>query len=179
METNLVFWIKMAGCLMVFLGCTALGMRLSARLAERQRALSKLMDILLNLKSQMCTMAVPLFTAFENLAKESTGGVWAEVFSQCGSIMKEEHLDAGMAWKEAVKKTKYQLPLDEADWGVLSDFGDIMGKYDRQNQESVLLMEKEKIAALEKKAREAMDTKGKLYRNLGALCGAAVVILLI
>lgn len=149
------------------------------RLAEKQRALSKLLDIVLSLKNQMCGMGVPLFTAFESIAKEGSGGVWSDVFAQCGGIMKNQHLDAGSAWKDAVMKNKEHLPLDEHDWAVLSDFGEMMGKSDRQNQESVLEMEKQKITALEKKAREAMDTKGKLYRNLGALGGAAVVILLI
>ncbi len=137
------------------------------------------MDILLNLKSQVCGLGVPLFAAFENIGKESIGGVWSGVFLQCSSIMKDQHRDAGTAWKEATMKSKGQLPLDEADWEYLSDFGEMLGKSDRQNQESVLDVEKEKLAVLEKKARETMETKGRLYRNLGALWGAAVVILLI
>lgn len=137
------------------------------------------MDILLNLKSQVCSLGIPLFAAFENIGKECIGGVWSDVFLQCSSIMRDQHRDAGTAWKEAVIRCKEQLPLDGSDWEYLSDFGEMLGKSDRQNQESVLEMEKEKLAALEKKAREAMETKGRLYRNLGALSGAAVVILLI
>ena len=40
-------------------------------------------------------------------------------------------------------------------------------------------MEKEKVSAMELKAKEAAETTGRLYRNLGALLGAAAVILLI
>lgn len=137
------------------------------------------MDILLNLKCQMCGLGTPLFAVFENIANEGIGGVWSDVFLQCSNIMKEQHLDAGAAWKEATFKNKERLPLDESDWEDLSDFGEMLGKSDRQNQESVLNMEQEKLATLAKKARETVDTKGKLYRNLGALSGVAVVILLI
>lgn len=179
MEIHSMLWIKMLGCLMVFAGCTGLGLKLSSRLAERQRALQKLIDILLHLKSQICGLGVPLFAAFENIAQDNIGGVWSNVFLQCGDIMKEEHLDAGSAWKKSILKNKDQLPFNESEWEELSDFGEILGKSDRQNQESMLDMEKEKLAALEKKARENMATQGKLYRNMGALSGAAVVILLI
>ena len=127
----------------------------------------------------MCGLGIPLCVAFENIAEDSIGGVWSDVFYLCSNIMKEQHLDAGSAWKEAIMKNKEKLPLEETDWEDLSDFGEMLGKSDRQNQESVLNMEKEKLAVLEKKAREAMETKGKLYRNMGALSGAAVVILLI
>jgi len=170
---------KWKGCLMVFAGCTGLGLKLSGRLTERQRALQKLMELLLNLKSQMCGLGIPLSAAFENIAKDGTGGVWSDIFLQCSNIMKAEHLDAGNAWKKSIVQNKDGLPLDQSDWEELSDFGEMLGKSDRQNQESVLNMEKEKLAALEKKAREAMETKGKLYRNMGVLSGAAVVILLI
>ena len=179
MEMNSVFWIKMLGCLMIFAGCTGLGLRLSGRLAERQRALSKLQDILLNLKNQMCGLGIPLTTAFENIGKDCTGGVWSDVFTQCGKVIREQHLDPGAAWKQTIQNAKGQLPFDESGLNGLADFGEMLGKSDRMNQESVLDMEKQKIAVMEKVAREAMDTRGKLYRNLGALTGAAVVILLI
>ncbi|HHW21988.1 MAG TPA: hypothetical protein GXX26_03775 [Clostridiaceae bacterium] len=164
---------------MVFAGCTALGMKLSARLAERQRALSKLMEILLNLKNQICSLGVPLYAAFEEIGTEGTGGLWSEIFLRCSQVMKEQRMDAGSAWKKAISENRGLLPLESSDWDSIDDFGELLGKSDRYNQEAVLDMARESIAVLEKKAEEAVRTKGKLYRNLGALCGAAVVILLI
>lgn len=152
---------------------------MSNRLTERQRALAKLIEILLNLKNQMCRLGVPIFLAFENLGREKMGGIWSEVLQDCGDIMRIEHLDTGKAWKIAVEKNKENIPLEESDWTVISDFGELLGKSDRQNQESVLDLAKENLDILEKKAREAIDTKGRLYRNMGILSGAAVVILLI
>lgn len=152
---------------------------MSTKLAERQRALSKLIEILLNLRNQICGLGIPLFSAFENIGKERIGGIWSEVFIECGNVMKEQHKDAGEAWKIAIEKRGAMLPLDGSDWKVLSDFGEMLGKSDRENQESVLDLEKENLELLEKKAEEAMNTKGKLYRNLGVLSGAAAVILLI
>ncbi|NLO99189.1 MAG: hypothetical protein GX386_02720 [Clostridiaceae bacterium] len=164
---------------MVFTGCTVTGMKMSVKLAERQRALSKLIEILLNLRNQICGLGVPLFSAFENIGNERISGIWSEIFLECGNAMKEQRIDAGEAWKMAIEKRGDSLPLDESDWQVLSDFGELLGKSGKENQESVLDLEKENLEMLEKKAREAMNTKGKLYRNLGVLSGAAAVILLI
>lgn len=164
---------------MVFVGCTATGMKLSTRLAERQRALSKLIEILLNLRNQICGLGIPLFSAFENIGKERIGGMWSEVFTECGRIMEEQHMDAGEAWRMAIDRGGGNLPFSESDWLELIDFGEMLGKSDRQNQESVLDLEKDNLEILEKKAMEAVNTKGKLYRNLGVLSGVAAVILLI
>ncbi|NLX63723.1 MAG: hypothetical protein GX022_02935 [Clostridiaceae bacterium] len=164
---------------MVFAGCAATGMNMSLRLAERQRALAKLAEILLNLRNQICKLGIPLFMAFENVGRESNGGVWTDIFIECGNVMRQQHIDAGEAWKKVIKKMGSSIPLDESDWQVLSDFWELLGKSDRENQESILEMEKENLEMLEKKAKEAMNTKGRLYRNLGVLSGAAAVILLL
>lgn len=137
------------------------------------------MEILLNLKNRICSLGIPLYAAFEDIGSEQTGGVWSQIFLRCGQVMKEQRLDAGAAWRTVISGSKDLLPLDNTDWDVINDFGEMLGKSDRDNQESVLDMARENIALLEKKAGEAMNTKGKLYRNLGALSGAAVVILLI
>lgn len=178
MATNSIFLIKMIGCLMIFTGCTLIGLRLSARLTQRQRALQKFIEILVNLKGQMCGLGIPLVAAFENIGKENTGGVWSDIFMQCSSIMKERNINAGEAWKKALENNK-NIYLDECDYEQLWDFGERLGKSDRLNQEKVLELEKEKLTIMEKKAREVAETRGKLYRSLGALTGAAVVILLI
>jgi len=179
MAMNLAFWLKIIGCLMVFMGSAATGITLSTRLAERQRAISKLIEILLNLRNQICSLGVPLFAAFENIGKERIGGIWSEVFIECGNVMKEQHIDAGEAWRMAIESKGVNIPLNESDWQELSDFGEMLGKSDRHNQESILDLEKENLEMMESKAKEAMNTKGKLYKNLGALSGAAAVILLI
>jgi len=161
------------------LGCTAIGLKLSARLKARQLALRKLKDILLLLENEMCALGKPLNKVFEDLVKGNHGGVWAPVFDRSGSILKEQGLDAGNAWRIALEESAAALPLDHEDLDLLMDFGEMLGKSDREMQQAVLNMEKEKLSAMEQKAKEAAETTGRLYRNLGALLGAAAVILLI
>lgn len=126
----------------------------------------------------MCGLGIPLTAAFENIGKETQSGVWSEIFLECSRIMKEEHLSCGAAWRRVLSENN-SLPLEDSDYMDLYDFGEMLGKSDRFNQEEVLELEKEKLSALESKARETLEVRGKLYRNLGALTGAAVVILLI
>jgi Stage III sporulation protein AB (spore_III_AB). len=154
-------------------------MGLSARLKARQLALRKLKDIILFMENEICVLGRPLNKVFEELAKGSYGGVWRPVFERSGSMLKEQSMDAGTAWRIALGEAAVSLPLAGEDMDILRDFGELLGKSDRQMQQAVLDMEKEKIAAMELKAKEAAETNGKLYRNLGALLGAALVILLI
>lgn len=164
---------------MVFFGCTAMGLKCSAKLKARQLALQKFRDILLFLENEMCVMGKPLNKAFESLGKGNYGGVWVPLFNRSGSLLQEQILDAGNAWRIALEETAAALPLAQEDIDLLRDFGELLGKSDRDMQHAVLAMEKEKVSALERKAKEEAETTGKLYRSLGALLGAAAVILLI
>ena len=164
---------------MVFAGCTALGLKMASRLREKQHALLKLIDLIAILKNQICCLGQPLTQAFEAVSEERIGGVWSCVFHACSKLMKEEQLDAGLAWKKALEQSSNILPFNQADLDELSDLGEMLGKSYRQSQASVLEQEKEKLWILAKKAEEAQRTTGKLYRNLGALSGAAAVILLL
>lgn len=141
--------------------------------------MTKLIDILINLKNQMCKLGIPLFLAFENIGMDKGAGMWSEVLLDCGNITKTQHIDTGKAWRIAIDKNKELLTLEASDWNVISEFGEMLGKSDRQNQESILELAKENLEKLETEARESVKTKGKLYRNMGVLSGAAVVILLI
>lgn len=127
----------------------------------------------------MCIMGKPLNKAFENLGKGGYGGVWAPLFCRSGSLLHEQVMDAGEAWRIALEEASATLPLAREDIDLLRDFGELLGKSDRDMQQAVLAMEKEKVSVMERKAKEEAETTGKLYRNLGALLGAAAVILLI
>ena len=156
-----------------------MGWRLSGKLKEKRLALLKLKDILFFLENKICVLGTPLIKAFEDVSKENVGGVWTCLFDSSSRIMRDRSLDAGAAWKAALAEVEEKLPLDRNEAELIADLGDLLGKSDKEMQHAVLNMEKEKISGMELRARETAETTGKLYRNLGALVGAAVVILLI
>lgn len=139
----------------------------------------KLKDMLLALENEMCVLGTPLTKAFEDVSKDNPGSVWASLFGNSSAIMLSQSLDAGTAWRKALTALKDSVPLDDTEFGLVADFGDQLGRSDREMQRAVLSMMKDKVRAMEERAGEAVETTGKLYRNLGALIGAAVVILLI
>lgn len=139
----------------------------------------KLTDILLMLENDICGLGYPLQKAFVRLSEERCSGAWTPLFVSLSHIMTSRSCDAGSAWKQALEETAAALPLDEAELAPMRDFGEMLGKSDREMQMAVLNLEKKKVMAMEQAAREAQDTYGKLYRKMGALIGAAAVILLI
>jgi stage III sporulation protein AB len=154
-------------------------MKMSSRLREKQLALAKLNEILLQLENEICGLGVPLHKAFEKLSLMASNGAWTTLFHALTKNMNEKGTDAGMAWKQALEEAACGLPFDPGELGLLKDFGDMLGKSDRDMQLAILRMEKEKVMAMENRAKETLATSGKMYRNLGALFGAAAVILLI
>lgn len=154
-------------------------MRLSGRLKDKRLTLTKFKEIILYMENEMCTLSVPLQRTFEHLGKESVSGVWARLFLESSLLIKEKKLEPSLAWKTALESNRSRLPLDATEMDFFMEFGENLGKSNKEMQLSVLKLEREKLSSLEDKAREASERTGKLYRNLGALAGAAVVILLI
>lgn len=140
--------------------------------------MAKLSEVLLDLNNQICRLGNPLYIAFENIGREREG-VWSQFLKDCGEIIKNQHEDPGEAWITALEKNKSSIPLDESDWKGISELGHMLGKSDRFTQGLVIERAKETIGLLELEAREAVKTKSRLYKNMGALGGAALVILLI
>ena len=171
--------MKLIGGLMIFIGCTAIGLRLSSRLSARQKALIALMEAMLQMKSSVCGLGMPLAAAFQELSRQSGFILWANVFGTCGRLMSLEFLDGGQAWRRALHENRDELPFGTGDLNHLESLGELFGKSDREGQAAVFAMVGEKLSVMEKQAREVHETTGKLYRNLGALGGAAMVLLLI
>ena len=83
------------------------------------------------------------------------------------------------AWEEAVRKTAEDAGYRKEDLPLLLRLSEVLGTSDVDGQiKGIELMERELEASYEE-AQAEQKTKGKLYRSLGALAGAGVVVLLL
>jgi len=94
-------------------------------------------------------------------------------------ITRNEEKGIDAAWQKSILEVKNQWPLEQEEWDLFTQIGDVLGKTDRAGQNSFIRMMREKFAIQEKKAEEDRTKKEKLYRNLGILGGIAIVLVLI
>lgn len=94
-------------------------------------------------------------------------------------ISKREEKGIDSAWQKGIAEFKHYWFMEQEEWNLLSQIGEVLGKTDRTSQSSFIKMMREKFAVQEKKAEEDRARKEKLYKNLGILGGLAIVLVLI
>lgn len=86
--------------------------------------------------------------------------------------------DIGSIWEKAVEGQQYGfLSNDEKEF--IKDIGRKLGKSDVSGQLNALKYEKLELEKMIRSADEDNCRKSKLYRSLGVLCGAFIVIMFI
>ncbi len=83
------------------------------------------------------------------------------------------------AWQKSLDQFRDQWPLHKEEWALLLSVGEVLGKTDKAGQSAFIQMMRDKFSMQEKKAEEERAQKEKLYKNLGALSGLALVLVLI
>jgi stage III sporulation protein AB len=86
--------------------------------------------------------------------------------------------DFPTAWKMAIERSSGKTNLNHHDTSYLLSLSGIIGSSDVDGQLSAISMVEELLRRQRAEAQEAKEKKGKLYRSLGALAGAGMVIIL-
>jgi len=94
-------------------------------------------------------------------------------------ISRDEEKGIDWAWQKGITEFKSHWPIEQEEWSLLAQIGEVLGKTDRASQSSFIKMMVEKFNLQEKKAEEDRKRKEKLYKNLGILGGLAIVLVLI
>lgn len=75
-------------------------------------------------------------------------------------------------------QSKGKTSLNDSDISHLLSLANIIGSSDTHGQLSAISMVEELLKRQRAEAQEAKEKKGRLYRSLGALAGAGMVIIL-
>ncbi len=164
------------GKLLLLLGCTALGLGRGFGLKRRTACLFELRRALETMGRELTFSLRPLGSLMDQARRESRGEACA-LFAAC----QEKFAHTGgeswaESWRTALETTS--LPLKEEDRRILSEAGQILGRYDGEDQRRAL---GGLLARLEEQAQEARSEEKRLFRvytALGITAGLFCVILL-
>ncbi len=132
----------------------------------------------MEMENEIYYMSRPLGQALSSFSRNKRGRM--TLFSKrVSEILSLQELTIETAWKKSVGEFQHQWILHRDEWNLLFSVGEMLGKTDRENQSSFLRMMREKFVIQEKRADEDRARKEKLYKNLGALGGLAIVLVLI
>lgn len=160
-----------------FAGCCALGFQAALRLDERHTALKAMGSLLKHLQKCVEVSAMALPEALEQFAGEEEGCMGDMCWEICRRWREDDTPMLPRIWAEQAKTLKGNTAgLTQEDVDLLCWIGEqatrgFPGKFFQTAEQY--------LAQQQKQADEERHNKGKLYRTLGGLCGAALFILVL
>jgi stage III sporulation protein AB len=170
--------LKIVGATLIIFSTTLAGFYFAQKLSTRSQQLRELQMSLQLLETEIIYGSTPLETAFYKLSKTSAGaiGTW---FERCVYYL--ENLDGATTfecWEKALLEVKPKLALKKTELEWLHHFGKMIGNSDSNDQQKHLQLMLSQLSKIELDAKEEQHRYEKVYKTLGVLVGAFVVVLM-
>lgn len=169
--------IKVLGAAIIIIATTWAGFEAARKISARPRQLRQLKGALQALEAEIMYGHTPLKEAAQKLQKQLP-----KPLNQLFSIF-SHRLDLGEttvkeAWDASLTEVWGLLALQQGEFEILSQFGDMLGKSDRHHQQKQILLT---LTHLEREESDAIERQGKyekMMKSLGFLSGLLLIILL-
>ena len=170
--------VKWFGALCIFLSSGWLGMEISRKMAERTRQLRLFIAALESLEAEILFGHFHLQAASQRIAKqiEKPIGTFFELFA---NKLAKDDVTAKEAWKESLEEHWNQTALSKAEWEILLQFGETLGRHDINQQQKQIRLAIHHLGREEKESYRRQSTYGKIANNIGFLSGLLLILLLL
>lgn len=169
-----MLFIKIVLFLFIFLASTGVGILLSRKYVNRVKELQEFKAMLNILKTKIRFTYEPLGEIFREIANNFSNNV-SNILKQVSKNMQIN--SAENAWKLAIQTENTSILKEDKE--VLLTLGKLLGKTDLEGQVSQIEQTSEFLEGQIVKAERERDKNEKLYKTLGMVIGASLVILLI
>ena len=153
--------LKIMGWSLILVGGLGFGDAADRELGKRVAQLEELQRLLLILKGDIRCVRLTLPAVCELLAKDAKAPFQQFFWKVSEDLGKRTGQTAGEIWRQD-----------------LEEFGQLLGRMDMPMQLSAIQFYQKKITLSLAEAKAAADSRQKLYRYLGALGGAALVLVI-
>ena len=160
----------------IFLIFLLIGRQVSKKFLYRLKELIEIKEIINNMKTRIRFTYSPIKEIFDDIEKGAISIGIQEVFRNASQNI--EQLSAEESWYKAVKASENTY-LTSQDKDFFCSLGKSLGRTDIEGQVSQFDITEELIQKQIEDARDKKDKNEKLYNQLGAIVGLAVVIVLI
>ncbi len=169
--------LKMAGCVMVFVGCLFMGYFKALSFRGRCIELENILEILKLMELEITYRKEPLAKMFRKVS-ESRKCWFTNVLVTCSDMMEIKY-SLRDSWTTALNEWQAGCPLEKEDVDILRDMVSGLGRSDSRSQSRIFTPAALRLEANLKKAAEREEKLGRMYKALGTAAGIVIVILII
>lgn len=170
--------MKLLGAVLLFFVCTMMGFWKARQYVKRSEELRQLRGSLSALETEITYGATPLHLACQQIGEREPGAVGRFFTHFAKQLSQSEGRATFECWQQALFDMKSELSLREQDRTILIRLGNKLGLSDKRDQLHHLRLAQTTLEAEEAHAIRERDKYEKMYRNLGVLAGALLVILM-
>ncbi|MCL6449721.1 MAG: stage III sporulation protein AB [Acetobacteraceae bacterium] len=172
-------WFKMMGAALVLVASAWFGQMVASNYAARPREIAALAAGLQFLETEIVYGSTPLPAALGRVGREVEGPAGAP-FRRAAELLEGGGApSAAEAWRQALEECWKETAMDRADLEAVAALGPTLGASDRADQSRHLRSAVERLKRREQVASDERARNEGMWRYLGILGGAAVVLLLI
>lgn len=171
--------IKITGCIMVLLSSIGIGLAAGGECRRRINLLKELYTIVFVLRGNIRFSNMHLAEAVECAGKNHKGELSCILTEVACNLDDCSGKSMEQIWDTICDKKLNMIGVGRAEGDIIKSFGECFSSTDK---ESLLISIERFLCNLSKeteKRQAVADSRVKLYRNLGALTGAFIIILLV
>ncbi|WP_409346438.1 stage III sporulation protein SpoIIIAB [Paenibacillus sp. MBLB4367] len=169
---------KLIGAACILFAGTMLGFYQAGLFARRPKQIRQLVQALKRLETEIGYGFMPLPDALGTAAKPLSAPL-AAMFTKAASRMRDpDGRPAADSWKEAIAEGWPFTAMKAGELEVMQQLGSTLGVSDREDQIKHLRLAVSHLQAEEETAREEQKRYETMWKSLGVLTGALVVILM-
>ena len=170
--------IKLLGALLIIAAGTAFGFAQSRRLRERPLQIRRLLIMLQQLETEIAYGVVPLPEALAKLGRQTAeplGGWLQETAARLGG---DEPSTVRDVWERTVAAYWPGTAMKEAEKETIVRLGHSLGATDRADQLKHLRLAAAQLTGFEAEAADERRRYETMWKSLGLLGGALIVVML-
>ncbi|MFS0837768.1 stage III sporulation protein SpoIIIAB [Paenibacillus sp. 1P03SA] len=171
-------WIKLAGAALVLGAGAGFGFAKARRYRRRPQQIREVIQALQRLETEIVYGSTPLPDAIATLSGQTRAPL-AGVFREVADRLSEPQDDTLSAiWRDAVQHGWRNSAMKPAELQVVLRLGQTLGASDRTDQAKHLRLSVLQLQAEETTAAEEQKRYEAMWKSLGVLVGALIVILM-
>ncbi|MBW8348082.1 stage III sporulation protein SpoAB [Bacillus sp. IITD106] len=169
---------KIIGAIFIVGATTWAGFEFSKQLSERPKNIRLFRQSLETLDAEIMYSHTPLGEAADKICKQIPEPIAAH-YKQFSQSLKQENAVVKSAWEEGLKRIRESTFLKQSEYEILLQFGENLGRHDRDTQQKQILLTLANLEREEENAREKQKKYEKMVKSLGVLTGMLIIILLL
>jgi stage III sporulation protein AB len=169
--------LKLVGAALILLSGTLFGFLQAQQLARRPKQIRQLIQALGRLETEISYGLTYLPEALDSIAGQTSQPL-SQLFRRIAELLRTARRSVHECWRQAIEEVWAGTSMKDSEKDIVTQLGSTLGITDREDQIKHLRLALSQLAAEETLARDECGRYEKMWKSLGILAGALIVVLI-